>query len=300
MEITLALSGGGTRGNAHIGVLRRLEQEGFQIKAVAGTSAGGLVGALYCCGRSPQEILESMQQVDQTRLFGRRPEDGPALLGVAGIQRLLLEHVGERTFDELAIPLAVTAVDLNSGREVYLRKGRVREAVLATIALPGILPPQKWGDSLLVDGGVLDPVPVSLARFLAPQLPVVASVLTTIPEESTHLPEPPPFLGPPQVLRQISRLRIAQAFAIFIQSVEIADRALADLRLKVDQPEVIIRPLLHDIGLLDPVDIPDLVRRGDQAVELALPALHQAVGWQNRLRLGLRATFHPPEETQHA
>lgn len=287
-EIALALGGGGAKGAAHIGVLHRLEREGFQIRALAGTSIGGLVGAVYAAGHSPQEILERFQQVDQNRLYTRRPEDGPALLGVGGVYHILEDMLGERTFDDLRLPFAVTAVDLNLGQEVVLRQGRVAEAVLATIALPGVLPPQAWGAYLLVDGGVLDPVPVAPARALAPHLPV-AAVLLSIPTGVAVQAQAAPLISAPEpVLRQIARLRITQALGIFMQSVDVASRALAEMRLEIDRPDVIIRPLVDEVGLLDQVNMADLAWRGDQAVEQALGDLRKALTWRSQVQRAWR------------
>src|SRR5512147_2913722 len=191
MDITLALGGGGAKGNAHIGALRRLEKEGFHIRAIAGTSYGGLVAAFYALGYSPDQIEEIFAAADQTQFYGHAPEDGPSLVGVAGVTRLLEQEVGNRTFADLKIPCALTAVDLKSGQEVLLTKGRLVDAMLATIALPGIFPARHIDGLELVDGGTLDPVPVAPARMLAPRLPVVAVVLTLpmgIPPQRWDLP----------------------------------------------------------------------------------------------------------------
>src|SRR4030065_838159 len=107
MNITLAMSGGGVKGFAHIGVLRALEQEGFHIRGIAGTSAGGLVGALYAAGYSPDEMEERLRDIDQGNLFSRMHGDGPALLGLAGVTAILRELLGERSFADLCIPLAL-------------------------------------------------------------------------------------------------------------------------------------------------------------------------------------------------
>jgi NTE family protein len=285
MEISIALGGGGVRGGAHIGVLRRLEADGYQIKALAGTSAGGLVGAVYAAGYSCSEILARFQQVDQMHLFGSRHVEGPAILGTAGIHGVMEEMLGETTFEDLKIPFAVTAVDIHSGKEVILSEGRVVDALMATIALPGVFPPQVWGEYYLVDGGVLDPVPVLPARSLAPLLPVVAVVLTRANEELDR----PSFLPQgPQILQRVARLRLAQALSLFLQSVDIGSRAIAELRLKIDKPDVIIRPNMHDIGFLDPVDIVEVAAYGESAAGKALPDLERATRWSNQLARRLR------------
>jgi NTE family protein len=291
MDITLALGGGGSRGHAHVGVIRRLEQEGFCIRAVAGSSAGGITAAFYAAGYTPDEMEALFSSVDQTKLFGRSPGDGPALLGVAGASKWLHEHLGERTFADLKIPCALTAVDIKSAREIILDRGRLVDAVLATIALPGILPPRPIQNYQLVDGGVLDPLPVSVARSLAPHLPVVAVILTPLVEQTGSLARIPlPVSIPAPIVERITRLRVAQAFNIFLHSVDAGGRLLTELRLQVDNPEVVIRPAVGHIGLLDKVDVHEVIRLGEQAVDVILPELKRSLAWPNRLR---RRWFNP-------
>ena len=88
MEISIALGGGGAKGNAHIGVLRVLEREGFKVCGLAGTSIGGLIGAVYAAGHSPDQILDYFKRIDQTKLYGRQSDEQPALLGLAGVTQV--------------------------------------------------------------------------------------------------------------------------------------------------------------------------------------------------------------------
>jgi len=208
MNITLALGGGGAKGNSHIGVIRCLEKEGFKINAVAGTSFGGLVAVFYALGYSPDDIEEIFSTLDQSQLYGHSPDEGASLLGLAGATRWLNEVIGERTFDDLKIPCALTAADLKSGREVILSEGPLVDAVLATIAIPGIFPARHIGDLELVDGGTLNPVPVAQARLLMPKLPVVAVVLIKsmgTPAQAWNIPLPDYI--PRNLLERLSRMR---------------------------------------------------------------------------------------------
>jgi NTE family protein len=266
-------------------VLRRLEQEGYRVRAVAGTSAGGIVGALYAAGYTPDEMEAHLAKIDQSKLFGRSAKEGPGLLGLAGAAKVLEDLFGERTFADLRIPCALTAVDIKSASEVVLREGRVVDAVLATIALPGIFPPKEFKEHQLVDGAVLDPVPVSVARLLAPRMPVAAVILDSPSKTGgsfTQIQLPVPVPAP--IVERLVRTRIAQAFSIFLQSVDIGSRKLAELRLREDNPEVILRPDVGDIGLLDTVDVHKVIRLGEQAVDAMLPELKRATAWPNRLR----------------
>jgi NTE family protein len=285
VDISLALGGGGSRGYAHIGVLRCLEQAGFRIRAVAGTSAGGIVAAAYSAGYTPNQMEAIFSDVDQYKLFARTPEDGPGILGLAGAAKFFDGFFGKRSFSDLNIPAAVVAVDLDGGREVVIDHGQVVDAILATIAVPGVFPPKRYDESLLVDGAVLNPVPVCVARSMAPSLPVVAVVLDIRTEatsglKSIHLP----VQVPAPLVKRLTRTRIAQAFDIFLQSVDVGSRKLAELRLIIDHPDVIIRPDVGEIGLLDEVDVHKIVAEGERAAEKVLPELRQTVAWPSQLR----------------
>ncbi len=289
MNITLALSGGGVKGFAHIGVVRVLEGEGFQIRALAGTSAGGLIGALYAAGYSPDEMEERLRDIDQGSLFSRMHGDGPALFGFSGVTAILNELLGDHSFEDARIPLAVTATDLTTGTPVVIKHGRLIDAVLATSAVPGVFPAREIGNHLLVDGGVLNPVPVAEARALYPNLPVIAVVLsppigwrlgmnddvgTSIPQLMTNLP---------LAYRLAGRLRLAQAFNLFLQSMDLAGLMLLDKQLKLEKPEVIIRPKLGQIGLVDHIDVLGVIKAGELATEEALAEIHKVLGWRFRL-----------------
>jgi NTE family protein len=285
MDIAVALGGGGARGYAHIGVLRRLEADGYLIRAISGVSAGGIVAVAYAAGITPDEMEATFTKLDQSKLFARSPNEGPGLLGLSGAARLFEELFGDRTFSDLSVPCAVVAVDLKQCQEVVLNKGRVVDALLATIAVPGLFPPRQYGEAQLVDGAVLDPVPVSVARSLAPGLPVVAVVLDmdiNATRDLISLPFPVPV--PAQIVERITRTRVAQAFNIFLQSVDASSRALAEMRLQADHPDVIIRPNVNGIGLLDKVDIHKVVLMGEVSTGMVLPELQRAVAWPNRLR----------------
>lgn len=288
MDITLALGGGGAKGNSHIGVLRRLEEEGFRICGVAGTSFGGIVAVMYAAGYTPDEIEDIFANVDQARLYGRSSQEKPSLLGLAGVRKWLEEVLSGRTFADLQIPCAVTAVDLNCGCEIVLDDGPVKNALLATIAVPGIFPAYPWHEWELVDGGVLDPVPVSVARSLLPSLPVVAVTLhAPIGEPARSMGMPIPSGIPKPILDRLAHIRYALAFDIFLRSVDVGNRAVAAYRLAVDKPDVIIRPEVSDIELLEQVDVREVAGRGDKAVEAVLPELKKMASWTSRLHRSL-------------
>ena len=289
MHITLALGGGGAKGNAHIGVIRRLEKEGIQIDALAGTSFGGLVAVFYALGYSPDQIEEIFDALDQTQLYGSAPHEGPSLLGLAGVTKWLQEIIGAKTFDDLKIPCVVTAVDLQSGREVILSKGSLIDSILATIAVPGIFPARRIGEWELVDGGTLDPVPVASVRALNPNLPVIAVVLSIpigMPAQTWNIPLPA-YL-PRTLLDRISKMRYSQALDVFSRSLDLVVRAVTEYRLEADKPALILRPQVTDLDMLARVNIREIVKKGEEVVEAALPEIKNLFTWQNRLRRTLR------------
>jgi NTE family protein len=255
------------------------------VKAVAGTSAGGIIAIAYAAGFTPDKMEAAFSKVDQSKIFARSPEEGPGILGLSGATKFLEEFFGERIFADLHFPCAVVAVDLKTSQEVVLSQGRVVDAILATVAVPGVFPPKLYGNSQLVDGAVLNPVPVSVARSLAPTLPIVAVVLEIMTEATSgfnSLPLPVPMPAP--LVERLTRTRIAQAFNIFLQSVDVGSRKMAELRLMIDNPDVIIRPDVSGIGLLDKVDVHAIVRKGENAAEVMLPELMREAAWPNRLR----------------
>ncbi len=288
MDITLALGGGGVKGFAHIGVIRVLEQAGIRIRAVAGTSIGALIAGVYGAGYSPDAIQAYLDRLDQGQFYKRKPNDGPAMLGLTGVENALEVSLGETAFADLRIPVAMTAVDMDSGELLALTKGVVREAILASMAVPGIFPPQIWNGRTLVDGGVLDPVPVALARSLAPHLPVIAAVLSPESTEWNRRPSSRLLTFLPFVSQYLARLRLAQAVNIFFRSVDIAGTSLTDMRLSIDRPAAIIRPDTHEIGLIDRIDFAEVARLGEIATRNALPDIEKAASWGNRLSLQLR------------
>lgn len=283
MDIGLALGGGGARGMAHLGVLKALEENQIKIGALAGTSIGGLVGAVYLAGFNADEVIEEFAQVNQPKLYGHQRGEQPSLLGLAGATRVLDELLGEKTFDDLPIPFAVVAVDVETGQEITINDGRLVDAVLATVAVPGIFPARKWGEYLLVDGGVSNPVPVSTVRSLRPRLPVIGVALTerTPPNFVLPVPEIP---GAAPVVEYISRMRLAQAMNVFLRSLDVGSRILTEARLELDHPDVLIRPKLGEIGLLDKVDVRELADVGYQSAVDVLDEMIKLTGAGYRLR----------------
>jgi NTE family protein len=155
----LVLSGGGARGFAHLGVLKALNEAGIFPDVVSGTSAGAIVGALYCDGFAPEDILKMMKT--HSRLDYMRPvlpRDG--LLQISGVSKLLEQNLKAKKFEDLKIPLFVTATDLNHGKAVCFSKGELITPVIASSSIPVLFRPVIINKIYYVDGGVVDNLPI--------------------------------------------------------------------------------------------------------------------------------------------
>jgi NTE family protein len=158
-KIGLVLSGGGARGFAHLGVIQALNESGIYPDVISGTSAGALVGVLYADGYTPKEILKLMNS--GSRLDFMRPAlPREGLLQLGGIIKILKTNLRANTFEELKIPLYVTATDLNNGKAVYFSKGDLLDRIIASASIPVLFQPVIINNICYVDGGVLDNLPI--------------------------------------------------------------------------------------------------------------------------------------------
>jgi NTE family protein len=158
-KIGIVLSGGGARGYAHLGVLQAINEVGIFPDVISGTSAGALVGVLYADGYSPYEILSMMNWASRFD-FMRPALPREGLLQINAITKILKSSLHVKTFEELKIPLFVSATDLNNGMAVYFSKGDLFDPVIASASIPVLFQPVKIDDISYVDGGVLDNMPI--------------------------------------------------------------------------------------------------------------------------------------------
>jgi NTE family protein len=158
-KIGLVLSGGGARGFAHLGLIQALNDAGIFPDVISGTSAGAIAGVLYADGYTPAEIMKIMNSNSSLNYIRpTMPKEG--LLQISGIVRLLKDNLRAKIFEELKIPLFVTATDLNNGRAVYFSKGELLNAVIASASIPVLFKPVIINNIHYVDGGVLDNLPI--------------------------------------------------------------------------------------------------------------------------------------------
>lgn len=177
MKIGLALGSGASRGWAHIGVIQALEEMGVQIDIVTGCSIGSYVGASYASGKLAQlaEWVESLTEWQVFALMGVGFQKGGLVSGQK-VFKALQENYSFDTFEELNKPFAAVATDLYSGREVNFTSGSVIEAVKASCAIPGLFPPLLFNNRWLVDGGVVNPVPVNMCRMLGADIVIAVNL----------------------------------------------------------------------------------------------------------------------------
>jgi NTE family protein len=241
----LALSGGGARGLAHIGVLEVFLEAGLDFQVVAGTSMGAIVGALFAAGKTPEEMLAMARKTPWLGLLGFSPREG--LFSRRKLRDFLAEHLPPR-FEDLERPLAVTAVDVMTGRLVFLTHGDLPSAVLASAAYPGLLAPVEREGRLLFDGGVLDNLPVDAARFLG-ALEVYAVDVT-----------------PERAVAEVPKNLLALAR----RAVDLMQLHLTSVRLTLYAPEVYVRPALRGVGLEDFRRLEEIAEAGRQAARAVL------------------------------
>jgi NTE family protein len=273
-RLGMALGGGGARGLAHIGVLKVLDNAGIAVHALAGTSMGGVVGAMYAAGLSAVEIERQTLELSTTSSIRRLIDINLSYRGLVRGERiynLIADTIGpDLIFDDLALPLAMTAVDAVSGCEVVLNEGKVVDAVRATISVPGVFRPVERDGMILIDGGILNNVPSDLTYQLGADLVLAVDVMpdfsrNTPGEPLVETPIDPPSL--PNFLQE----------ALHIEYIMIS--ALTRCKLAAHPPDILLRPEIHaTVDLLIGFDrAQEIIDAGQAAAEAALPAIKAAV-----------------------
>ncbi|MCU0501389.1 MAG: patatin-like phospholipase family protein [Anaerolineae bacterium] len=267
-KLGLALGGGGARGLAHIGVLKVLDREQITVDVIAGTSMGGIVGALYAAGFSGERIEAEVLRISRSRLELVKLIDlrlgAAGLLGGSRITEMLTSLLGaDLTFTDLRIPFAVTGVDMLSGREVDLSEGKVVEAVRATMSVPGVFTPVEIGPYRLMDGGILNNVPVDVALKLGADVVIAVDVLPNF-----RLNQP----GQSPVVEPIQSHGLPPQFSNLWHVVLVMMSALTEYRLKETPPDLMIRPdVPKDIDILFGFEqAAQAISAGEQAAKISL------------------------------
>ena len=250
-KVGLALGGGGARGIAHLGVYQRLVELGVPVHCIAGTSIGAIVGAIVAAGNMDR-ALEWCSLPDWKKLPKLMFETSltaKALTPGKRVEALLAELVGVKDFAGLEIPFAAVATDLQTGDRVVMDKGDLLSAVRASMSIPGVFPPVEREGRVLVDGQLVDPVPVSLCRSMGAD--VVIAVDINPPNDKSGT-------------KPYSRFNMID---VLTSTLNILNSKLTKRVLAEDRPEVLIRPRVGGVLALDFRHAGRLVQIGRQAVD---------------------------------
>jgi predicted acylesterase/phospholipase RssA len=271
-RIGLALSGGGAKSAAHIGVIQALLQTGVLIDLVAGTSGGALAGLFLCDGHSPASMSRILKDELVIGRFWRMLPWGKywqlsRLFRRGNLTQMLSRHIRARKFSELRIPFFATATDLLSGERVVLQDGDVVRAVMASMSLPGLTPPVEHEGRRLVDGGVLHYIPADVLRENGADI-VIGVDLGGCNAPSDEWKNWNEGDGSLQVLRR----------AWAIQNRELARRQLEEV-------DVVIRPEVNGFGIADLLKMERLIDRGVEAGARAASEIDHVISkWEARQR----------------
>lgn len=311
VKVGVALSSGGAAGLAHIGVLEALGEAGIEVECVSGTSAGAMVGAAFAadCLDEFQDRVASWSRRYRMRLFDPIwPRSG--LLG--GRRALdLLGGCAARDIETLPRRFAAVATDLDSGRRAVLRSGPIGDAVRASIAIPGVFSPLCRGGRLLVDGALVDPIPVGPTRELGASFVIASSVIGSAETALTTRCYAAPArrslramlsglfasAGTPtaaideQLRASVDAADAARSdglTAILYKASAVVQTTIAAARLREEPPDFLIAPVAHEIGLFELQRGAEAIEAGRAAVRAALPELQEALAAVRRGRASTR------------
>jgi NTE family protein len=282
--ISLALGGGAARGWAHIGVLRALDEAGIQIDMIAGTSIGALVGGCYLAGKL-DELEEFARSLTKRRIFGLLDIHlgGSGLFGGMKLTARMQEHMSGITFADLPKPFVCVAAEIRTGHEIWLSSGSLITAMRASYALPGVFEPVACNKRVLVDGALVNPVPVSVCR--AHEQPLVVAVnlhydlfgRAAVIKHSADAPDGDTDTtlvvdkGPSE---REARLGIT---GVMVEAFNIIQDRISRARMAGDPPDLALLPKLGHIGLTE-------FHRADEAIRLGYEVTKAQLGELERLQ----------------
>ena len=300
--IGLALGGGAARGFAHIGIIRTLLANGIVPDVVVGTSIGAVVGGLYASGKldTLEEWGRGLQGMRNILGYLDIRLNGSGLIGGEKLATRLEAACGHTLIEDLPIKFAAVATEVRTGHEIWLTRGRVVDAMRASYALPGIFSPVLIGDRWLVDGALVNPVPVSAARALGAEIVIAANLSSDIFTYSTTvyshgaIPEPvipateepaskrrfPRFFSPEKTVKReffgggSARPGLS---SVMVDAFNIMQDRITRARLAGDPPDMLITPRIGQFGWFDFHRSEDLIALGTRAAERALESIKEAI-----------------------
>ncbi len=269
LPIGLALGSGVARGWAHIGVLRAVDRAGIRPDIVCGPSIGALIGGVYLAGRL--DVFEAwarrLNKVRLGRLFDFKFGHGGIIAGQR-ILRVFDHDLREQMIEDLPRRFACVATEFGTGHEVCLQRGNLLEAARASYAIPGLFPPVRLDRRWLIDGALVNPVPVSPCRALGARIVIAVNLNTGVDADEGAATDRD------RVHRPVNAPRL---FRVMSSSLQIVQDRLTRSRLAEDPPDVTIAPKLGDIGLMQFDRAAESIAAGECAVEEVLGALNEAV-----------------------
>jgi NTE family protein len=280
-RIGLALGSGSARGWSHIGVIRELEAHGITPSLVCGTSIGALVGAAYAAGELDrfERWTRGMRIADVVGFMD--VSVGSGLLKGERLMEFLRENFVDRPIEQLPLPFGAVATVLRTGAEAWLREGSTLDAVRASIALPGLLAPALRDGTVLVDGGLVNPVPVSLARAMGADVVIAVDLGSDILGRHVRARAPEPAAGDVgDWLRKLqdnlgallpahssTEPKLPSLFEVVATSINIMQVRIARSRMAGEPADVVIAPRLAHLGLLDFQRAEEAIEEGRRAVQ---------------------------------
>jgi len=290
VKIGLALGSGAAKGWSHIGVINALERAGIRIDVVAGCSVGALVGAAYACRRLPvlESWVRSFSYWQVIRLMDLSWQRGGLLRGervFSHVRRL----ISAEQIEQCAMPFGAVATNLSTGRELWLTEGDLHQAIRASCSMPGLLAPVSWNGYWLVDGAVVNPVPVSLTRALGADIVIAVDL-----QHDAHLMQQDLFSVTPQsegecsvqpegwggrLRQQVGRMiqrkvnHSPSAMEIMSTSIQVLENRLKRNRMAGDPPDVLLQPFCPQISTLDFHRAQEAIEAGRLSVEKKMDEL---------------------------
>jgi len=298
-KIGLALASGGARGAAHVGVLKVLEREGIKVSAIAGTSIGAVVGGAYAAGASVERMEQEWLKTDLPRVVKSfLPTFPRAGLSSGGEFRKELHRLlGDIRIEELKVPFAAVATDISTGEAVVLKEGPLYEALRASASIPGIFHPVRWNGRLLVDGGLVEPLPVRICRGLGADFVIGVDIvpkLSSITAERRGLwnrlgkimrdsAKSQPWIpgGLTEFLDVLFKDRptderpLPGVYSIINQAAVIFQQEILRLKLTLWPPDLLVKPKLPP--RINYLTAASGIKAGEVAMEEALPELREVV-----------------------
>jgi NTE family protein len=260
MKLGLALGGGGAKGFAHLGVLEALTEAGIEFDVVAGTSIGALIGAVYVSNNLEklERFAKNIGITDIPFLLGPTWPKGGLFSGKY-VEKLIDEFVNLQNIEDLKKPFAAVCVDLNKAEIFTFTKGNLKRAIRASTSIPGLFKPVIFEDKLLVDGGVLESVPDQAVRDLGADFIVAVDLLSDLTSYGFKDGKNP------------SIVEVVQRSSI------IAQRRITELKFKETPPDIVIRPQLSHVKVMDFHNGKSVIEIGREAARKVIPGLLEMI-----------------------